>query len=255
MEGGEDHVPGMGARSLTGSLSRAAVPGSVLPMKTPLSATSLAIVTVLLTGCIRIDVTQTVGKNGEAQVEMLYDLSKLAEMGEAAENDAREGGELSIGMYGPASSSSSSQSSVAMSCAQFREEQGAKPMPGMTEVRCQDKAPNVILISGTQKLRRSDFIRRRSGKKTVYLYKVQNANRLIQSQQDGVERRDVQSNDFGDQLGKELASSILDGTFTVVMPGRIVSVPGGAGIVAGNKVTFQISDFPLKNGGFIRSQE
>ena len=118
-------------------------------------------------------------------VELLYDLSKLAEMSEDVEET--DDGAISIGVYGPVSSSSPSAKSFDCSAFKTHQEDEPSAIP-LSNIRCADKAPNVILITGTQTLRRSEFIRRKSGKKTVYLYKIQNANKLMELQQDGVEK-------------------------------------------------------------------
>lgn len=211
-------------------------------------------VAMLLSGCIRIDITQTVDTTGGAQVELLYDLTKFAEMSkDSKESDGKNtDGALSIGMYGPSSSSASSAGTDVMGCSQFKERQTDEPPVPLTNILCVDKAPNVFMLTGTQKLRHSEFTRRRSGKKTVYLYKIQNANKLIQSQQKGVESDPSISKDSG-QFDSELMNSILQGTFTVIMPGHITKSPGG--VVAGNRVTFKFTDFPLKRGGVIQSEE
>ncbi len=217
----------------------------------PRSGVVVLMLSMALTACIRIDVTQTVSKTGVAQVELLYDLSKFTEMSDEMEEN--DDGALTIGIYGPASSSSSSAGADAIDCAAFRARQAEESAPiPLSGIHCADKAPNVFLLTGSQKLRRSEFIRRRSGKKTVYLYKIQNANALMNSQTKEIES-DPSIDAGSDQMGKELMSSILDGTFTVIMPGRITKAPGG--VIAGNRVTFKLTDFPLKRGGFVQSEE
>jgi hypothetical protein len=213
---------------------------------------ALILPALLVTACIRIDITQTIDKTGSVQVEFLYDLTEFAEL-ESEAGLEEGGGELSIGVYGPVSSSSTSSSADVFDCAAFSARQVDDPtaMP-LKNIRCIDKAPNVILVSGTQKLRRSEFIRRKSGKKTVYLYRIHSANKLMQSQQQGIESDPSINADSG-ELGKELMEAILDGTFTIVMPGKITKSPGG--IVVGNRVTFKFTDFPLKRSGFIQSEE
>lgn len=200
---------------------------------------------VLLTACIRIDVTQMIDKTGIVKVEMLYDLSEMAEMSVDTESG------LSIGLYGDVSSSSSSASAETFTCAVFQDRDEANNVP-LSNVRCTDKEPNVILLTGTQKLRRSEFIKRKSGKRTVYIYKIHSANKLVQSQQNDIEA-DPSVGSGDQEAGKEIMDSILQGSFTIVMPGRIVKAPGGT--VNGNSVTFKITDFPLKRSGFIQSEE
>ncbi len=183
---------------------------------------------------MKIDATQTISETGEMKLEMLYDLTGMAEFQESMESAFGDSSSSS-----PSRRQASSTSSVTFDCDEFLTEEGPVPA-GVKNVKCEEKGPFKFLISATLKLPRSQFIKRKSGTKTVYLYNLQQASKMIDTESMTIDEQPI------DQAGQELAESILQGTVTIVMPGKITRAPGG--VITGNSVKFNIMELPKVQG-------
>ncbi|MSR87005.1 hypothetical protein EXS70_02425 [Candidatus Peribacteria bacterium] len=184
--------------------------------------------------------TQVVDPSGKVQFTMTYDMTKLAEM--------------SSEMSSSGSSSAFTQSSSSTpndDCASFLETQTEKPSRVLQNFQCVDKAPHVIHLTGNGQLSRKDFITRKSGSKTLYLYRVDSVVSYLDPDS-SLSTDHSMEGDQGDMKDKELLNTILEGTITVTMPGRIISSPVGK--ITGNTVTFSITDAAGNPNAFIRAE-
>lgn len=199
---------------------------------------------IILSACIKIDMTQVVDAAGKMQYTIVYDLTRLAEISEGMRDST-------------SSSMASSQTSSASSapnddCAAFAKKQAEDPNPVLKNAQCTDKAPHIIELKGSTQLSRKQLITRKAGGKTVYLYRLSGAMNFLNSEKGITQKQSSSVSPYGEEAGKELGKSIIHGTISITMPGRIIQSPVGK--IAGNTVILSLSDFPVKRDGFIRSE-
>lgn len=210
----------------------------------------LALLAVALSACMKIDITQTIDRTGKARISALYDFSMLASLAASGQLGGEED-EIPNPLF--KSDSSSSDASIMIDCEKFKEEQQQEDQQmQLMNQQCKDKAPNVILVTGDQRLRRPAFTVRRSGRKRIYLYRLENIDQFTQTSEQNVQQKQLED-PVAEEFGKQFANAIFQGTFTIVMPGKITRSPGG--IVNGNSVRFNLTDFPLKKKSVIQSEE
>ena len=183
---------------------------------------------LLLAACIRIDVTQKIDASGKMQFSMTYDFTKLAEL----------------------SKETGSSSEAEDNCAAFMK-RNTEEKTSLQNVRCVDKAPHVIQLTGTAQLKRREFIVRKVGTKTMFLYRLANAMSTLDPELSSMNAQSSSVDPETEKMGEELAESMFQGTFVITMPGRIISSPVGK--ITGNSVTIEITD-SSKMSGVIRAE-
>jgi len=189
----------------------------------------------LLIGCIKIDITETIQPDGTAKVVFNYDVSELAKAQKDLEKTTK-----------PNPRSGSSSSSIGITgCASFLKE--SPPPKEITNVECVDTGEHSFRLTADQKLPRRMFIVRKANDKTVYLYRIQNANALVEN---NLSQGDIPTAEE-EAMGAELSRSMIQGTFTLTMPGRITIAPGGT--IKGNTVTYDIHDLAKQNRRIIQA--
>lgn len=192
----------------------------------------------LLTGCIKIDIAQTIEADGSARVVLNYDVSELQKTEEEINKN------LNTNPRVRRSSSSSSRSGIT-GCDSFLKE--SPPPKEITNIECVDTSEYSFRLTADQKLPRRMFVIRKANDKTVYLYRIQNANALVESNLS--KKSDPTAEEA--EMGEELARSIIQGTFTLTMPGKIIVAPGG--VISGNTVTYDIHDLAKQKRRMIQA--
>jgi hypothetical protein len=201
---------------------------------------------MLLTACIKIDLTESVDKTGYAKFSITYDFSEMAKMTEDMTKGMEE-------QFGTSSSSSSSMTSDddAMNCTSMMEkmrEDPKQPLKGVKNVTCVDKAPNVTELTFEQKLPRRSFVVRKGVNKTIYMLRVGSTSQFTDIGEDSSSSSSVSPE------AEEMAKKMIAVSLTITMPGKIVRTPVGK--IINNAVVVTPDDtIPKNTRGFIRSEE
>lgn len=204
----------------------------------------VVLVVPFLTACIKIDLTQTVDNTGLAHFAITYDFSGMAAMMQ----DATRGLDEEFGM---ASSSSSLPTSwtdefTCDSVLQQMDESPDQPLQGVKNISCVNKGSNVVQLSFDYKLSRRDFIKRKGLNKTIYMLRLGSAAKFTDMQEQSAKEPTPEE--------LEMTKNIIQVSFTISMPGRIVKTPVGK--IVNNTVVITTDDvIPKNTRGFIRSEE
>jgi hypothetical protein len=210
--------------------------------KSTFSFAAVGLAAVLLSACIKIDVAETIDKTGTATFVLTYDFSGMADAMKGVDTSSSDSSDIVTG-----------GSFDDFNCTSFLKDMKEKPGAPITKIKnlkCVDKTPNVIEISGTTKLPRRNFVKRQGIGKTIYMLRSSELATFT----DGFDEKEANTETAvsDDNLGKDF----LQVTMKITMPGKIVKAPFGT--IQGNTLLITTDDLPTleKNTrGFIRSEE
>ncbi|MDO8649318.1 MAG: hypothetical protein Q7R81_06070 [Candidatus Peregrinibacteria bacterium] len=186
---------------------------------------------LLLCGCIKIDATQTIGKDGSVSMELVFDASQIQSLTDSLTEsleEAQEGRETSL----------TDSPMDEFNCDEFT----TKLEESFSNVTCEMVDEGVLRIRAkSTPLPRSAFTSRKSSGRETFTYRVSDVLRVM-----GTEDEPLSPKDLQEQKG------IVTWKYTIVMPGKIKR--SSIGKIKGSKVTFDLAELATKPNATIMSE-
>lgn len=197
---------------------------------------------ILSSGCISLEIKQTMNRDGTSSLEIVYDLSKIKEMYEAMASEQEDSGmDFTSGF----------EENFTNMCEQLQ--QDVESGEGrLTNVKCRTTDDYKVIISGdVPQVPGDGFKVVQSFPYTTYIYDTKEIYKTMSG--------------MGESQGQELSDESLrqakamygmmniEMKYIIVMPGTIVRADIGE--IEGNRVVMDMLDFAEKKSVYVESQE